>query len=292
MEFEEALRIYYQLKQDYETKEKENKKSFLPKGASNNEKKIALRQFASKCVNCQQIGGTIFKTTYAEEDGRTLLAYCGNKTNPCPLNIKIYVGAINNRLEELHYYEKEIYEIQLQFINQKNKSLFGLLTQQEAIDQFTILKQKLEDDTFLYENYLNQYLDIFENREQKEKIKNLKDKINLNIEKIQEYIGNTEDNTQNIQDAVQIYINELAHQTKELREMVYAVNFIDIGQLPQKTLVQQRFPTSAYEINTGHTLEVEKLQVNTIQQVAKNKTKKTIKVIKVKKDKTITPLHI
>jgi len=278
MDFEEALRIYYQLKQDYEIKEKENKKSFLPKEASKNEKKIALKQFASKCINCQQIGGTIFKTIYSEEDGRTLVAHCGNKTNPCPLNIKIYVGAINNRLEELYNYEKDIYDIQLQLINQKNKSLFGLLTEQEAVGQFTILKQKLEDDTFLYENYLNQYLEIFENREQKEKIKNLQNNININIEKIQQYIGNT-DNTQNIRDAVQIYVNELAPQTKALREMMYAVNFMD-NEESSKKLIQKRFPTNAYEINLGHTLEVEKLQVNILQQVPK-------KTIIVKKNKTI-----
>ena len=279
-EIEEALRIYYQLKQDYETNDKENKKSFLPKRASIQEKKIALRQFSSKCVNCQQTGGTIFKTTYSPEDGRILLAYCGNKINPCPLNIKIYVGAINNRLEELHYYEKEIYELQLKLINQKNKSLFGLLTEQEAITQFKLLKEKLEDETLLYENYLNQYLDIFENREQKEKIKNLKTMIYMNINKIQEYIRSN-----SIQDSVQIYINELIPQTKALREMMYAINFVDTSQNPLNELIQERFKTSDYEINMGHALEVEKLQIHTLQQ--ENKTKR---IIKVKKNKTIKKL--
>ena len=94
----ERLNDYYKLKSDYEDLNLKQKKDILNDDKlSWREKRYEYQQLKPKCVNCKRPVGSIFSVKYDKEvDTRILKAMCGDKINPCPLNIVIHLG----------YYEK------------------------------------------------------------------------------------------------------------------------------------------------------------------------------------------
>ena len=103
------LREYHKLKNNF-TAVKQKKMNELAGiyGKDYDLKKQQLAKFKSKCVNCKQVGGTIFTET-----AELLRATCGNSDKPCKLDLAIKrkkFAHINERLvstkEDLEKYKK------------------------------------------------------------------------------------------------------------------------------------------------------------------------------------------
>jgi hypothetical protein len=100
--FQDAIKKYYKLKNDYDESIQEQKKKILSMtGLSLKEKRIEFRKLKNKCVNCKRPVGSIFNTKlegnnkYYSKD-RVLVALCGDRDDPCPLNIEINLSSIND----------------------------------------------------------------------------------------------------------------------------------------------------------------------------------------------------
>ena len=90
-EFQEAVNTFYTLKGQYdeeieELRHKISKKSNL----SNKEKRDEFKKLKPRCVNCNRKVGTIFEVKYDKStDGRRAKAMCGDRVDPCPLDIEL-----------------------------------------------------------------------------------------------------------------------------------------------------------------------------------------------------------
>ena len=149
---------YYRLKSKYESDIEKNKKKILNnKIFSIKEKKSEFKQLKPKCVNCGKPGGTTFASLVNKNENgkfRELRAFC-NAVEPCGLNINLAVGNFENINDLLKMIEETIRESKNEIINDKNKLLFGLITTENALDNFESQKNMIKDFTSLLENYLN-----------------------------------------------------------------------------------------------------------------------------------------
>jgi hypothetical protein len=145
--FQEALKIYYKMKADYEeTKEAEIKRILGESNKSRREKRREFLRWQPRCIHCKQRGGTIFTMKYnKDDDERVLQAYCGNREDPCPLRIIIHLGNMYRVDESLVQDEKILEDLKKEIIVIKNRLLFGYITTEKALQEFDEYKKVIED---------------------------------------------------------------------------------------------------------------------------------------------------
>lgn len=296
--FLEGLNTFYTMKSKYEEKIMDHKKEIigLPK-LSWREKRTRYKQFKPKCIHCGKTGGTLFFSGYDEKDDeRKLIARCGNKERPCPLNIVIHLGNIYRVDETLLEDEKDIEGFKRQVIRDKNDLLFGYINTNEALERFEELKTNIKDVNDVYEYALQHYyLDKIENPETKKRVKELNVEIPEQIKDlkklVEDYEKSPNENAQNILDATTLYVETIRPNTEELRKLMYPVEYVEVVPDDNTTHLIQRFVhVRDLEQNLGGKWGVEKMvltvepgQRQTLASVITSGRTKTNKIARPKK---------
>lgn len=228
-EYTEALNTYYKLKTAYENAYKVDKNKIIKmKDLSWKEKRIEFSKLKPKCINCKRAVGTLFYT--AKDKGeRTLVAKCGDKSNPCPLNIAINLGYIVNLEKELANDEKTIADEKREIIIDKNDLLFGYITSREAVDKFENLKESYATTSTDYEFFLSVYNDIVDNKEKKDELKKEELELQVMIGNIKRMMKDFESsqNVQFVNDVVELYVKEMTPVLKEIMTKKYVSSSVE-----------------------------------------------------------------
>ena len=237
-DFSDAVFTFYKLKNQYEYSiEEEKKKIIRLKEFSWREKRREYKRYKPKCINCKRAVGSIFsikrnlsKSDNESVDARLLKAYCGDRLNPCPLKIEIASNLFNVK-EYLFEDEENIENDKREIIKYKNDLLFGYLSENEVVDKFEELKEKIKSETSNYEFLLNEYNKIVNNNEKIKTVDKNTTEIYTLIEKIRNTIDKYEktDNIHYITDAVSIYTNELIPKIKQNNKLKYKVEYVQFN---------------------------------------------------------------
>ena len=236
------IKEYYKLKEKYERSIRRQKDNIQKNDVYTlNQKKKRYKLIENKCINCKQIGGTIFSN-----NNRILRAVCGNKETPCNLNISInrkdykYVNSID---ESKRLYD-DIGNLKNEIIKIKLNLLFEYINEDEMIKKFNTIKNALSKLIIKYEKINNFVLEQTENLENMDKIIELETSISMLINRIKD-IGNTlVDGEDNNKEIIEIYINELEPLLKELFEKKYRDAYIN-----KCILIQEKFNVRTLEYN-------------------------------------------
>jgi len=231
-EFTDALNTYYKLKDTYENSYKKDKNKIIKmKGLSWREKRIEYTKLKPKCINCKRPFGTFFSTTSGNFE-RTLIAKCGDKKNPCPLNIVINLGYIINLSTELSNDEQKIAQIKKNIIIDKNKLLFGYISSKDAVEKFDDIKESFSGISINYEYSLNSYTDIIDNKEKKEELQKDEAEVQLIIGNMKKMISEYErgGDVQFVNDAVEIYVKEMVPLLDIIMKKKYAYSGVDYNE--------------------------------------------------------------
>ena len=246
---------YYRLKSKYESDIEKNKKKILNnKIFSIKEKKSEFKQLKPKCVNCGKPGGTTFASLVNKNENgkfRELRAFC-NAVEPCGLNINLAVGNFENINDLLKMIEETIRESKNEIINDKNKLLFGLITTENALDNFESQKNMIKDFTSLLENYLNIYIKITDDPEMKRKLDEELEKSYILIQQIKVAIKNfNETNSMDfIRSASNIYVNELKPLLSIILKLTYKETKVVFNESEGTYhLIQKKYSSKDLEIN-------------------------------------------
>ena len=294
--YKESVDNYYKLKSKYEEQINKIKQNLHnnPK-LSIREKKRLFNEFKPKCIGCQRPVGTIFSINYNEnEDFRSLLSFCGDRVNPCGLNININVGSYLLLPTLLKVNEDDIENIKNSIIIDKNKLLFGLLETEKALSNFDEFKKEINDISALYEYYLELFNDLVNNKETKEELNKNIELLNINILSIKKAIQdyNSTGDTQFIKDAVEIYINNLQVNgkndsiTKKIQDLKYKQNYVEYDESTNTYhLIQNEVGIDNLEVDFGNP-NVVSFEIGGREMVKKSKTKKTKELFKDDKSKT------
>lgn len=278
--FIEGLNTYYRLKNSYEEKNNKEKRKIMNLDTlSWKERRKQYKMIKPKCINCNKIGGTIFSNTF-DKGGRTITAFCGNKENPCPLNIKINLGYIYRLDEDIKEYEKEIENYKKTIIKEKNDLIFGYIDTKQALESFEILKKELQETIEIYESTLDQYLNISDNKSNNSEIISLKEHIYTSTINIKKYISdfNKTQNTQFVIDAVTLYLDELSKELEKLKILLYQTYYVKYDRSNNSFhLIQNKINVSSLEKNLSNNYGVEKFIIGIDEKVKSKKTNKTLK---------------
>lgn len=247
-EFNDAVYMFYKLKGQYEYFIGMEKKSIIKNTAlSWREKRRMFKRFKPKCINCKRAVGTVFSVgkqltksnegedadagETTESDNRILRAYCGDRLNPCPLNIDITSNLFNTK-QYLNEEETNLNDDKTEVIKYKNDLLFGYLSENEVVDKFEELKEKIKSETSNYEFLLSQYNEVVNNNEKFQKInKNTKEIYEL-IDTLRNTIDKYDktDNLRYVDDAVTLYVNELTPKIKQNNQLKYKVEYVEFNE--------------------------------------------------------------
>ena len=226
-----ALNTYYSLKSEYEDNiDKLKKKIMGNKTLSWKEKHKEFQKLKPKCINCNRPVGTIFDIRFQKDvESRIAKAMCGDRTNPCALNIELNLGMVMNIEDELHDSETKIRGIRREIIKDKNDLLFGYVSAPDAIAKFDKIKEKMADANASYEIILNTYMSIVDNKPVKEKINKLLLDTYADIQSSHELVNKyeREQNVDFINDLVTMYITRLTPKLVQLRQLLYPYTAVE-----------------------------------------------------------------
>jgi len=206
-----AIDNYYKLKSKYEM----NKKA--------------------KCIFCGNDGFTIFKTINSNGN-KTLIAEC-NSQSSCSKKIKILTGKIETFYEKISLLKQQIKQLKLKIILYKNDILFGYINP-ESTNKFEKIMTDFDKHTLELKVFMELYSNIIDKNGDYEKLKKLQSKLYTQIENIKINIlnYNTEKNPEDLDEAVNIYVDFLSNFSSQ-----------DVGLLDEIMLLKYVNPSVEYD---------------------------------------------
>lgn len=218
-EFLEKLNEYYRLKNSYESLYRDKKNSVLKNPSLNiKQKKTAILKIKRNCISCKRPVGSIFQSK-----DNFLYAICGDKSNPCSLNIKINRGLFVNINELIDVFQEGVDEKKMKIIESKLDLLFNFKTENQIITLFNSIKNELNNDLEAVLEYKTSLIDITDNIANKNLIESkttiIYEKIDLIKDTMKQF--NETGEIQFIKDILQIYSSELIPMIDSLKKLKY-----------------------------------------------------------------------
>ena len=179
-----------------------------------------------KCVQCKQLGGTIFTNK-----NNTYYAVCGNKRSPCNLNIEIYNGKYYNTYELLDTFgSEELVRIRTDIICQKMDNLFKYDNENVSLKKF---KENMEDFTIMNDEYnelVGKNNNLYKDEIRVEMAARKTQQIYRLISSIKELITQykKDGNSQLLKAAVEIQVKELDPEINNLRHLHYEIMEVEL----------------------------------------------------------------
>lgn len=234
-DFYEALDQYYKLKSIYETSiQKDKTKIIKEQNKSWREKRMEFKKLKPKCINCKRPVGTRFTQKYDSEEIATIFrVLCGSLSEPCNLNIELKSTSVSLYPEIIHSLEKDILESKIEIIDNKNKLIFNYINSEEAVELFDKLKETIQDTTDILAFYLEEFIQIVDNKEKEDLLKEDIEKSYIMMNDLKNLIKQfeeTNNNTKIIQDVVNIYQNQLVPLLKKIQQSKYNKNSVEYQQ--------------------------------------------------------------
>ena len=223
---DEAIENYYKLKKQYHNQYLKQKNKILKTNKSNKQKSLELKKIKLKCVNCKQLGGTIFSSK-----NRVLSAICG-ADNKCNLNIVIEKGSFIQKDDIIDMFDNEIINIKEKIIITKLNVLFKLKTEEEMLNEFKALKEEYNQRNETLQQ-IKQQFNFAEKKVlllQQTKLLNEELKEFKNLIKESKELEQTKNITHSkalLQDAMEKYVNDILRLQQNIRNLNNEFIFID-----------------------------------------------------------------
>ena len=176
----ESLNEFFKLKREYEIKRSKMMKDAFKREPSRKLGKLAALSVKPACINCKRPVGTIF----SNRETSKYTAICGDKGNPCNLNIKIYTGKTVNLQYILNVYQEEIADIKDSIIRQKLDTLFSYVSEEKSVELFKKELETYNANSKIYKTLLDKYVDLYDNKHKKDMAVKKSDEIFRIIESI------------------------------------------------------------------------------------------------------------
>jgi len=229
VDYLESMNEYFELKRKYEEKKKQLQKSAYERmqNAKKGFKKTKAKTVNPPCISCKRPVGSIFD----RKDGR-YLATCGDKTNPCKLNIQLFSGTYFNNETLLTLYKEDLEKMKEEIIKQKMDTLFNYVSEDQSVSEFKKTLDDYNSDSKMYTDLLARYKDLHENPEKALAIEKKTQEIYEILADIKTQIKEYEhtNNRKILMSALHTYKRDLIPAIKHRRMNQYEVMEVDIDE--------------------------------------------------------------
>lgn len=238
--FNDAINSYYKLKNKYESPYKNLVDSLVKnKTLTIEDKKDKISQYKNKCVNCNSLGGSIFK-----QEKNVLIAQCGNDQNPCRLDIRLQKGQYENIYNIMNELNTNINYNKIATIKIKYDFLFGFTTESSTLTDFNKLKITLVEEVKKYQDIFSKYLELMNNEEKKTKIYEQSNGLLTLIDNFKSLMKQFEETGEEtfLKEATELYIDNIIKTANNIRKLKYPTNKVEFNE-KDKTykLIQQSY---------------------------------------------------
>jgi len=253
----EGIYNYFQLKSKYESAVKAaQKKAFgdaIDRGESKKTARKIVAEIKPKCINCKRPVGTIFETKNHKYN-----AICGDKKNPCKLNISIYNQFSVNNESILYTFKQLVEEAKEAIIIQKMDMLFEFVPEHLVVAGFKRELKEYNDTGHIYKELLEKQNELHYNEHHNELIKRKQSAIYDIIANIREMMDEYKktSNSEILKTAITIQVNELVPEIRNLRVLKYEIMEMDDVENKMSTLVQRDVALSKTDYAQGERSEV------------------------------------
>lgn len=214
------IKAYYKLKQKYEDKIQRQKMRILRDPSMTvKEKRERVRLIKKQCINCKKEGGTVFSTS-----DRTLRAVCGNRGNPCDLNIEINRGEFADIRNVRKTFEKELEKGKVDIIRTKLNLLFNYVDETTSLDRFNKLKEEISQYSKPIEILTDSYLSVVNDVKNQQTIQDLDAQLFILTEELGSLVERFRTTPQPglVTDMVELYITKITPLVSRRRALQYA----------------------------------------------------------------------
>ena len=224
---EKTLNEFYTLKEKYNNDIQKIKHGLTAKYGINNssqKKRDEYLKHKPKCVNCKRNVGTIFS-----DKDRVLKAICGDKDEPCTLNIEIFMGKKEHIDDIIDAMEESISEIKEKIIKLKLDLIYNYKIEDEVIEEFTQLKRNyIEIQKNMNILTKKKQKIITNNGEKNILIENLNKQITTLIGYINDKIKTYKEggDSQDITEIIELYNVDLKNKLDQIRLNKYNTNYV------------------------------------------------------------------
>jgi hypothetical protein len=270
----ELLNTYYSLKNQYDTALEDKKKSILRSSAGKQNKRKQFLQLKPLCLNCKAPVGTIFKITANTEDVyRTFKIKCGNLADPCGLHIEFKVLGIALVSDLLTSYTQYLEDEKKKMVKLKNLLLFGIISNNHAIELFQKCSNDIKYYTLDIYNELNVYNQIVNNQDKKKELEDCIQLTYVKKQEIKECIRKMNEDLENEQsdkyatDVATISCNEMSPLLNQIRQLKYSNMFVREDDDEVFRLFQEKHSIQEFERNSIQEFEKNSIQTNLIELV-------------------------
>lgn len=235
IDYYEALHQYFKMKNDYETKLAKARKAAYTKAKENGLGKAGRAKQVSKiqpkCIKCMRYVGSIFAVK-----NNHYIARCGDATNPCSLNIKLYRGNCWATEHSMRDVQDSIHDIQENVISTKLSAIFKYKSDSNSVAEFNALMEEHNEFKSFYMLMKDVYDKQTTDPEREQRIQRKTEQIHKIISSIKALIRQYEEEGNSIllQTAVRMQVEELNPEILNLRRLKYEVMEMDNDMLTQR----------------------------------------------------------
>lgn len=225
--YKEALNSYFKLRGKYQDKIYDLKKKIFEKEPN---KKIALRKTLAikpPCIHCGRPVGTIFSSKE-----KKYVAVCGDRENPCILNIELYRGNHMNIEYVLDVFKEDIDNLKENIIQQKLDTFFNYLTDQQSVSLYKKEVKAYNGDSVIYKEILDKYNSLYDNKDKQQMLLQKNEDVFRLVEKSRGFLKEYQ-KTQNkdfLKLAVETNIKEITPLIENMRMLKHEIMEIDIAE--------------------------------------------------------------
>lgn len=251
--FYDKLNSYFALKTKYENKVLEKKLSiYNDPNLSKSERKKALKNMQVKCIQCNKNGGTMFKF-----EDRTYSAFCGNKSNPCKLNISLKLGQTFYVPTVYKQIKHEIDTLEANIIELKIKYLFGFKNEDEMMLEFQEFKDELKLNQNIMNNVMNHIRENLKSDERQDAIKRDTYELLGYLDEMKQLTSEflATDNISSLRESIEIYLDNVIPTVENIRLFKNVYQAIEDETNDEKKMGQ----TKKFLIKRENTVEMNEM---------------------------------
>ena len=233
--YDESLIEFFRLKNEYETKLRKMKREAYRKAPTKKMGRELVLSVKPQCIKCKRPVGTLFSARI--DNKYTIL--CGDKENPCKLNVQIYNGGNEHVMDTLVLFGEELETIKEKIIQQKLDTIFNYISEDKSVEMFKKELDLYNSYSIIYKEIIDLYVEQYHNPNKKEQIKKKNENIFILNEKVKELLEEYKktENPELLRIAVRMQIKEIYPEIRNRRMLENQVVELDREMIGQKEII-------------------------------------------------------
>jgi hypothetical protein len=225
----DALNTFFKIKHNYESELLKKRREAFKKGTTKQSGMKRAKMVKGKCTNCKRAVGMFFRT-----DSNGYTAVCGDKSNKCGLDIKLFRGKHGSNEYFLGVFKELLEEKKTEIIRQKLDSLFNYISEESSVKIFKEILESYNDALEGYADHVKMNDDLFHNIHNAELISKKQEMIYKILSQIQNMVHEYKSIDKNetaqqhskyggsigiLRTAMEVYVTDLLPEIDNLRRL-------------------------------------------------------------------------